>query len=236
MNTVFLRNPPRSFHITATTMTRTITITLVAFFLTLTGSNGEEESPGELHFRPRPSRPGQRNQPSSRARSAPSRARSGQRTQPQSRALPGLGQPVLPSPATAAPVNAPETIIDFVVGNPNLTSLTFTVPTPDGHCSTNDDGIKCHGPVHEVQAEMVESQITQGSAKSLSHVLVPSMKGTRELAHDKEILACDDMVSHRVLEGVSDDVFVAIDGCSIDYRCVDNPPTRPIESLPAQCH
>jgi transforming growth factor-beta-induced protein len=111
-------------------MRLTIAITLATLVLTLTGSNGEEESPRELQFRPRQSRPGQRTQPPSRARPAPapSQARPGQRTQPPSRARPGLGQPGVPSPAaTAAPVNAPDTIIEFVVDNPDLTSLTAAV-------------------------------------------------------------------------------------------------------------
>jgi transforming growth factor-beta-induced protein len=86
-------------------MRLTIAITLATLFLTMTGSNGEEESPRELQFRPRESRPGQRTQPPSRAR-------------PRSRPRPGLlGQQV----------NAPGSIVEFVVGNPDLTSLTAAV-------------------------------------------------------------------------------------------------------------
>jgi uncharacterized surface protein with fasciclin (FAS1) repeats len=88
-------------------MRLTFAIIIATLFLILNGSNGEEESSRELQFRPRASRPGQRTQPPSRAR-----------VRPPSRPRPGLlGQPV----------KAPDTIVDFVVGNPDLTSLTAAV-------------------------------------------------------------------------------------------------------------
>jgi hypothetical protein len=53
MDTIFLTNPSLSFHVTAITMRLAFAITLATLFLTMTGSNGEEESPRELQFRPR---------------------------------------------------------------------------------------------------------------------------------------------------------------------------------------